>query len=109
MAGAAAASAAVRAVGILLQVYGGLSLYWYGGVIWEAALVQFRVCKMISRQGGVCMPWLAPTHAGNSVTPGFGQYYTFDEDLQVNAVNCASLAHSPANDSSRLMPMSLTD
>jgi hypothetical protein len=90
---AAAAGAAIRAVGMLLQLYGVLCAYLHSSVIGEAALVQFRVCKLISRQGGVCMPWLAPTHPGNSVTPGFGPDYPFDETVTVNALSRALLAH----------------
>ena len=95
---AAAAGAAIRAVGMLLQLYGVLCAYLHSSVIGEAALVQFRVCKLISRQGGVCMPWLAPTHPGNSVTPGFGPDYPFDVLLRstLSRVRCSHTSAMPA-------------
>jgi hypothetical protein len=92
-----AAGAGVRVVGILLQVYGVFCAYWHAEVIKEKAVIQFKVCKMIARQGGVCMPWFAPEEGKPMVTPGLGPFYTFgDENFQVNVLSRATL-HIPAS------------
>ena len=77
---------------MLLQVYGLFCTYWHADVIGEKAMLQFKVCKIIARQGGVCMPWMAPEEGKPMVAPGFGPHYSFgDESFQVNALTRATL------------------
>ena len=83
-------------MGMLLQVYSVFCAYWHADVIKRAAVMQFKVCKVIARQGGVCMPWKAPEEGIPYVTPGLGDFYSFgDESFQVNALKCTSLRILP--------------
>ena len=80
----------------MLQVYSIFCVYWRAEVIRRAAVMQFKVWKMIARHGGVCMPWKAPEEGIPYVTPGLGEFYSFgDESSQVNVLKCTSLRILP--------------